>query len=523
MSKSTLVVPKRSQRLSGVSQNQAGAQSWNPEPYQLEGAQFLLEHAAAGLFLDPGLRKTSITLAAVKVLLKEKLLRRVLVIAPLRVCYSVWPKEVKKWKDFEHLRVEILHGKDREEALRRDADLYVVNPEGLEWLLGVTKEKVTTKHRDGTTSTKNILKYDLTRFKLLSADTLVVDEVSKFKHPQSARFQMLKYVLTKFDRRWGLTGSPASNGLLDLFGVMYVIDLGRALGQYITHYRSAYFMPTGFGGYTWVLQPGGKEAIYERIAPSVFRLADEDYLKLPKLVENIIKLELPPKVRKMYDELEEEFFTQLDEGIITAANAGAASTKLAQIANGGLFLQQEVDDLCRKVGKREWVNLHEEKVNAVLDLLEELGGAPALIAYDFEHDLDRLLQALGKDTPYIGSGVSAKKSDTIVDAWNRGELSALLGHPASMAHGLNMQDGNAQHVILHSMLWDYELYDQLIRRLRRSGNKADRVFVHHIVMRDTIDEAKLLAMRRKKNDQGGLMDAMKEYSKQRSLRLKASK
>jgi len=474
----------------------------------VEGVKFLLEHAAAGIFLDPGLRKTSITLAAIKVLMKEKLLSRVLIIAPLRVCYSVWPKEVKKWKDFAHLRVEILHGKGKEEALRRDADIYVINPEGLEWLLGVTKVRPPGKK-------KAVIKYDLARFKLLAADTLVIDEISKFKHATSDRFQMLKPILPKFDRRWGLTGSPAPNGLLDLFGIMYMIDLGRALGPYITHYRAAYFTPTGFGGFNWVLQHNAEEAIYERIAPSVFRLSEDEYLKLPRIVENIIKLDLPDKVRKDYDELEKEFIIQIDAGTITAVNAGAASTKLCQIANGGLFLSQDVDDEGRKATKREWVDMHTAKIDAVEDLLEELGGSPAIITYDFEHDLARLKKALGKDTPTIGGGVSAKKSDEIVDAWNRGELPYLLGHPAAMGHGLNMQDGNAQHVIWHSLTWDYELYDQLIRRLRRSGNKAETVFVHLLVMRDTVDEAKVLAMRRKKNTQGGLLTAMQEYSRQR--------
>lgn len=509
-SKPIQIAPKRSQRLNGTLKpaEVSGPQPWVPEEYQLSAVQFLLDHAAAGVFLSPGLRKTSITLAAIKILQREKQISRVLIIAPLRVCFSVWPKEVAKWKDFSHLKVEILHGKDKDEALKRDADIYLINPEGLEWLLGVTKTKEPGKKRA-------VIKYDLTRFKQLNADTLVIDEVSKFKHSASDRFQMLKPILPKFARRWGLTGSPASNGLMDLFGVMYVIDLGRALGQFITHYRAAYFTPSGYGGYTWTLQRGAEEAIYDRIGPSVFRLDEADYLKLPQLIENVIKLELPPKVRKMYDELEKEFLLQLDEGIITAANAGAASTKLCQIANGGLFLQQEVDDEGRKASQREWVDLHAEKTGAVEDLLEEFGGSPAIITYDFEHDRARLVKLLGKDTAVIGGGISPKKSDLIVDAWNRGELPYMLGHPASMGHGLNMQDGNAQHVIWHSLTWDYELYDQLIRRLLRSGNKAEKVFVHHLIMKDTVDEAKLLAMRRKKNTQGGLLDAMKEYSSQR--------
>ena len=481
---------------------------WKPLPFQLEGVQFLLEHAAAGLWWSPGFRKTSTTLGAIKILKKEGVLHRVLIIAPLRVCYSVWPAEVAKWKDFNHLRVEILHGPDKEKALKRDADIYLINPEGLEWLFGITKSKVEGRK-------KAIITYDLTRFNQLDADTLVIDEISKFKNSASERFQGIKPLLPKFDRRWGLTGSPASNGLLDLFGSMYILDLGRALGAFITHYRAAYFSPCGYGGYTWVLQHGAEEKIYERIAPTVHRLSADDYIQLPQLVENIVKVELPPKVRKVYDELEDEFITELESGVVTAVNAGVASMKCSQVANGGLYLQQEVDDQGRKASKREWVDLHTAKIEAVADLVEELGGAPVLILYDFEHDLARLLKEFGKDTPFIGGGVSPKKSDAIVKAWNAGELPILLGHPASMGHGLNLQGGNAQHIIFHSLVWDFEHYEQVIARLRRSGNKAARVVVHHIITAKTIDEAKLLAMRRKKRTQGALLDAIREYSKAR--------
>lgn len=469
---------------------------------------FLLEHAAAGLFLDPGLRKTSTTLGAFLVLLKEGVAKRALVIAPMRVCHSVWPREVKKWVEFSDLRVELLHGKDKENALKRDADIYLINPEGLPWLLGVTKER-----KPG--CKKAEIKYDWARFKTLNADTLIIDEISRFKHTSNDRFRMIKPVLPKFQRRWGLTGSPAPNGLLDLFGIMYCIDLGRALGSFITHYRSAYFMPTGFGGFDWKLQKGAEQMIYERIAPTVFRLSGNDYLKLPKLVENIVYVDLPDDVRKIYDTLEADFITQIHDSVITASNAGAASTKLCQIANGGLYLARETNEQGTFTGPREWKNLHTVKVEAVQEILEELSGSPAIITYDFEHDLDRLRQALGKDSAVIGGGVSAKKSDAIADAWNRGELPWLLGQPTSMALGLNLQDGNAQHIIVHSMIWDYELYDQLIRRLLRSGNMAKVIFVHLILARDTVDEAKLLAMRRKSKTQGDFLDAMLDYTKGR--------
>lgn len=481
-------------------------QPWTPEPYQLEGAQFLLENAAGGLFLDPGFRKTSITLAAIKILKDEGLLNKVLIIAPLRVCYMVWPEEIKKWVDFNHLTCTILHGPQKDKKLLEDSDIYIINPEGLEWLFGVTKTK-------GPNSKKSQIKYDLKKFNKLGIDTLVIDEVSKFKNSNSDRFRMLKPLLTKFSRRWGLTGSPAPNGLLDLFGIMYTIDLGRSLGQYITHYRTAYFMPMGYGGYDWAPQPGAEERIYSRISPSVFRLAEGDYLKLPRLIENVIKVELPPEVRRIYDDLEEEFITELEGNVVTAMNAGSMAIKCRQVANGGLFLPQKVDDRGSKVGGREWVNLHNAKIEAVEDLVDELNGAQALIAYDFEHDLARLQKALGKKAMVLGG--TPKQSEQVKNLWNAGKLPYILGHPSAVGHGLNLQETNAHNVILHSLTYDYDTYDQLIRRLLRSGNKSERVVVHHIIAKDTVDEAIIMALRKKKRTQNALLEALRDYSKQR--------
>lgn len=489
---------------------------WVPAPYQKKAVKFLLEHACAGLWLDPGLRKTSIVLGAVKILKKEGLLCRVLVIAPLRVCYSVWPAEVKKWADFSHLRVEILHGPGKEKALERDADIYVINPEGLDWLFGVSKARVEGRKR-------RVITYDLSRFEQLNADTLVIDEASKFKSSSSERFQVIKPILPKFDRRWGLTGSPCSNGLLDLFGVMYVVDLGRALGQFITHYRAAYFMPSGYGGFTWVPQHGAEERIYDRLKPSVFRLEAGDYVKLPELVENVIKVNIPATARKIYDELENDFLSDIDGELVTAANAGVAGMKCRQVANGGLYLARIVDsDGVAASGPREWKDLHDEKIYAVRELVDELNGAPVIVVYDFGHDLARLLKEFGANTPVIGGGVSAKKSDALIKAWNRGEVPVLLGHPAAMGHGLNAQEGNAQHIIFHSLTWDLELYDQLVRRLVRSGNKSSHVFIHHIVAQDTVDEAVMLALRKKRRTQGAVLDALREYSKDRKASFRRS-
>ena len=219
---------------------------WKPHAYQKKGIKFLLENACAALFLDPGLGKTSITLGAIKILLAKGLMRKVLIIAPLRVCHSVWPKEIEKWQDFSKLRIEVLHGKDKDAALKRDADIYLINPEGLDWLLKTEKTK-TVSAKTGKERTK--VTVNVREFKKLGFDTLVIDELTKFKHTNSSRFKALMQVHKTFGRRWGLTGSPASNGLLDLFGQAYILDEGRALGPYISHYRMKYF-DQGYDGFS---------------------------------------------------------------------------------------------------------------------------------------------------------------------------------------------------------------------------------------------------------------------------------
>jgi SNF2 family DNA or RNA helicase len=492
-----------------------GPQQWVPEQYQLEGVKFLLEHACACLMLDPGYRKTSIVLGALRLLFKKKVATRVLVVAPPRVSKSVWPNEVKKWADFNHLRTVHLHGLKKDRLLEQDADIYIVNFEGLEWLFGVTKVK---SPKTGKVS----IKLNLAKFKQLGANVLIVDEISKVRNANALRSKILHAVRDAFDRIIGMTGSPAPRSLLDLFGVMKLVDGGYSLGQYITHYRSAYFVPDGFGGFDWKLQEGGKERIYERIAPFVYRPGKQATLQLPELVTNVVTVDLPDDARKIYDALEDDFIAKFDDLgplAVVAANSGSAYVKCCQVANGGLYLPKAIGldgELIK--GKREWKDLHFEKTDAVVDLVEELNGQPALIVYDFEHDLGRLQRALGKDFPHIGGGVTLAKGDKLVEAWNRGHLPGLLVHPASVAHGLNMQEGNAQHVINHSITDDYELYDQIVRRLLRSGNTSSHVFSHLIVAKDTVDEVKVTRLRRKKGTQDNLLEAMEIYTAARRKR-----
>lgn len=492
------------------------AVAWAPHKYQKKAVKWLLEHAGAGLFLDPGLGKTSITLAALSILKEQGMSGISLVIAPLRVCHSVWPAEAAKWTDFNHLRIGVLHGKDKEkvlnDALDNDAyDILCINPEGLEWLFKVTKKRGRNN--------KVQVSCDKARLKSLfrpgGITDLVVDESTKFKHSSSIRFKILKEALDRFRRRWILTGTPSPNGLLDLFGQMYIVDMGAALGAYITHYRKTFFDQIGFGGHTYIPQKDAEKRIYAALKKMVLRLAAEDYLELPELVENIIRFDLPDDARELYDAMETEMVVSIDNNETAAVNVAASMGKCAQIANGGLYKQKDsVVSSARMKGPNSWVLVHEAKNEIIADLVEEISGQPVLIAYEFQHDLERLLKVFGKDTPHIGGGVSPKKSKQIEDAWNRGEIPILIGHPAAMGHGLNLQ-GAGNHVIWYGLTYDYELYDQFIRRVLRQGNKHKRVFVHHIIARDTVDEAKLYAVRRKRKGQNALLDALRVYIRQR--------
>ena len=456
--------------------------AWKPHPYQKKAMKFMLAQGAAGLFLDPGLGKTSITLGALKVLKNKGLMNAALIIAPLRVCHSVWPAEVKKWKDFGELKVVVLHGAKKNESLKEKADIYVINPEGLDWLFAANN------------------------FKSLGCDVLVIDESSKFKHTGTRRFKALKPFLAKFKRRYILTGTPAPNGLLDLFGQIYILDLGRSFSPYITKFKRDFFDSSGFGGYTFVPKSDTEERIQELLKPLVMRLDGEDLLQLPELVYNNIFVDLPPSARKIYDELAVEMLTVLDSmEVVTAQGAAAASLKCRQVANGGLFLQL---DHTPAVNSQRWEDLHTEKIDALRDLAEELNGQPLFVALDFEHDKERIRKHFPKAV--IASDYSAKRfAAEIEPAWNRGEIQMLAGHPGSLGHGLNLQEAG-QHVVWHSLTWDLELYDQFIRRVRRQGNKHTHVFVHHIMARGTVDLAILRAIKRKGTIQDRLLDALKE-------------
>lgn len=449
----------------------------------LRAVDHLVTHRSAGLPLKPGGRKTSITLKAFDVLRSQGTVRTMLVIAPLRVCRQVWRQEGAKWTEFRHLTFALLHGSKKDAALRSGADVYLINPEGVKWLC---------KQYPG---------------RQLPFDVVTIDELTKFKNHQSDRSKALRPRIERIMWKWGLTGSLAPNGYMDLFGQQLMLDNGAALGKYITHFRDSYFT-VDFDGFTYNLMPGAAARITAKLAPYWFAIAESEYSQLPPLVDNPIMLELAPPERKLYNDMKRSLLAELPEGTVTAANQAACYSKLSQMANGAVYVDLP--------GGRVTSHIHDIKLDAIGELLEELNGEPLLVGYEFNSDLDRLRERFGvedpvtkkKVIPYLGKGTTAAQEDAWIRAWNRGELPLLCAHPASAGHGLNMQEGSACNVAWFGITWDFELYDQFIRRIMRSGTKAVQIFNHLLIVRGTIDELKLEALRGKDMTQTGLLRAL---------------
>jgi SNF2 family DNA or RNA helicase len=481
----------------------AVAEPWKPHAGQKKAVKFLIEHAAAALLADPGVGKTSCVYAAFKFLKKAGVASRMLVIAPLRPAQLVWPAEQQKWSDFKDLRVVVLHGKDKDRLLYSGADVCVVNPDGLDWLLGA-KRTTTAGGRVQVTA-------DLRAFKKLGFDTLCIDELPQFKSTSSGRFKALRAVRETFSRIWGLTGTPAPNGLIDLFGQALILDGGRTFGPYVTHFRNQYFVPS-YDGFSWKLQKDAEERIYERMRPLALRLEASDYIDMPALVENVVRFDLPPAVQKFYDKLEAELIAEIESNVVVAGNAAAASTKLRQVVNGGVYLDDigAIDGYGKSVGTvdgRKFAQFHDAKTDLLEDLIAELQGTPLLLFYEFQHDLERIKRRFGKDVPSF-SGATEKQAQRLEAAWNRGELPLLCGNAASVGHGLNLQNAG-NHVCWYSPPWRRDLLDQGNGRVRRQGSRHQTVFVHYLTARGTIDEIILGALRSKARVQDALLKAMK--------------
>jgi SNF2 family DNA or RNA helicase len=450
---------------------------WNPHPYQKKAVEFLVTNGSGQLWLDPGLGKTSITLEAFKILKRAEAVKKALIVAPLRPAYAVWPEEISKWDNFNELSISVLHGTNKDKYLFDKADIHVINFEGLQWL---------SKKMAG---------------KTFHYDMLVIDEISYLKNTRTERFKSLAPFLDKFKRRFGLTGSPAPNSLMDVFGPQLVIDRGATFGRFITHFRTNYFYQTGYGGYTWSLKPGADDKIYELLAEKVLRMKAEDYLDMPELMLNKVYVELPKAARKIYKELEDKLLVEFESDQVTATNAAVAVGKCQQIANGAIYMDG---------AEREVKHVHDQKIDAVEELVTGLNGKPCIIGYHFRHDLARL-QKLFPHAPYIGSGVNAKDMQVTIDKWNAGNVPVLLAHPQSAGHGLNLQ-GAGHAVIWFSNTWSLEIYEQFVRRLWRQG-QVNNIMVHQIIAKDTIDEAIVTAIHAKDKTQQALMNAIRDYTK----------
>jgi SNF2 family DNA or RNA helicase len=464
--------------------------SWPMHAYQEKAIKLMLGQAAAGLFLDPGLGKTSITLAAFSILRSKGLVGPMLVISPLKPMYNSWPGEIDKWADFAHLKYAILHGKEREDYVGSDADVFLINPEGLDWFFGVR-------------SVGGKVIVNLDRLRRTQASMLVVDESTKFKSYSSKRFKILRQVVGKFARRYILTGTPSPNGLMDLFGQVYILDEGAALGRFITHYRTAYFYPD-HTGFNWLPQHGALERITERVAPLTLRMEADDYLELPELTINRIFVDLPPAARKVYQRMEDELIVQLSSQEIVASNEAVASGKCRQIAGGALYRKDVL-------GKQSYEVLHEEKLDALENLMDELSGQPLLVFYEFDFERELIssrlpgLRVLGK---------SPKHDTEYIRLFNAGAIPGLLAQTSSAALGLNLQAACA-NVCFYTATWKWDDNKQGIDRVRRQGNPFLRVIAHYLIARDTIDEIVFARVQRKGKDELALGRALAALRDQR--------
>jgi SNF2 family DNA or RNA helicase len=428
--------------------------------------------------MEPGLGKTSVVLTAFNILRQKGYFNRLLVVAPLRVAYTVWPGEVAKWPHLDGLRVHILHGDGLKDI--PDADVYVVNPEGLQKVLA------------------NVFPYGF-------PEILCIDESTRFKNTRTKRFKDLKKYLGRFKRRWILTGTPAPNGLMDLFGQIYLLDEGSSLGRYITHFRNAYFYQSGYGGYTFTPQTGAKDRIMERIDHLVYSMSAEDYLELPDLIIRDVMVDLPPEVMALYKELKDEFLIEVQGQDITALSAAAAGIKCRQIANGALYGEA----LPHRPSEREIIEVHNAKIEAMESIVEE-AGTPVLCTYEFNHDRKRIQEAFGaKNAPHIGGDVTPKKSAELIHRFRMGDIPLLLGHPASMGHGIDGLQEVCGHIIMFGISWDLELYDQVIRRVLRQGSTQHSVVLHRLIGTGTLDERACKVLGNKDLTQSGIMDALK--------------
>ena len=442
---------------------------YNPHNYQTYATEFMIKNPVSAVFLDMGLGKTVVTLTAINEMCRDTfLVSKVLVIAPLRVARDTWPAEIEKWNHLKGLTYAVAVGTEAERraALLQKASVYIINRENLCWLIEDSG-----------------LPFDF--------DMVVIDELSSFKSHRAKRFKSLLKARPRIKRIVGLTGTPSTNGLMDLWAEFRILDLGKRLGRYITHYRQNYFIPDKRNGmvvFSYKPLPGAEEAIYKQIDDITISMKAEDYLDMPDCIYNEVKVKLDKKERKVYNTLKKEMVVSIGADEVDASNAAVLSNKLSQLANGAIYS----DD--KKV-----ISIHDRKLDALEDLIEAANGKPVLVAYWFKHDFERIKKRF--DVREI------KSSKDIAD-WNNGRIPVAVIHPASAGHGLNLQAGGST-LIWYGITWSLELYQQTNARLWRQGQKSEAVIIHHIIAEKTVDEQIMAALNRKDKTQSALIDAVR--------------
>ena len=447
---------------------------FKPHDYQKYAIEFIESHPIAAVILQMGLGKTVCTLTAIEHLMYDTFeVSKVLIVAPLRVAKVTWSDEIDKWDHLSHLTYSVAVGSEKERlsALKKKADLYMINRENLQWLIE-----------------KSGLPFDY--------DMVVLDELSSFKSWQSKRFRAFMKVRPKVQRVVGLTGTPSSNGLMDLFAEFKCLDMGERLGRFITQYRNAFFIPDRMNGqvvYSYKPRPFAEEEIYRRIGDITISMKALDHLKMPELIENRYPVYMDDGEKQQYESMKKDLILPyLENEAITAANAAALSGKLCQMANGAVYSDEG-----------SVVHIHDRKLDALEDIIEAAQG-PILLCYWFKHDLERITRKLDE----LKVEYARISSDGSIRMWNEGKFQVGLIHPASAGHGLNLQAGG-NHIVWFGLTWSLELLEQSNARLWRQGQRAETVVVQYLVTAGTIDERILDAVSRKEKDQNALIDAVK--------------
>ena len=442
---------------------------YEPHGYQTYATQRILDNQAVGLFMSMGTGKTVVTLTAIERLMYELIeVQRVLVIAPLRVAEHTWAREAAKWDHLSHLRISRVLGTaaERRRALAAEADVYVINRENVPWLVEECGNR-------------------------WPFDMVVIDELSSFKSSKALRFKALRKVRPQVARIVGLTGTPAPNGLLDLWSQVYLLDQGERLGRTLTAYRNRYFEPDKRNRqqvWSWKPAPGAEAAIHAKLSDLCISMTSEDWLQLPERIDLTVPVVLSPTARAAYERMERDWLLPLADTVIDAGTAAVVGMKLLQLAGGAVY---------DETGTSLWV--HDAKLDALEDILEAANGHPVLVFYGFRHEQSRISARF--------PGTRTLKTTADIDDWNAGRVPIMLAHPASAGHGLNLQDGGSV-IVWMGPTWNLENYLQANARLHRQGQQHS-VIIHHLVAEGTIDEQVMQALTDKGLNQDRLIEAVK--------------